>query len=283
LLAALTEMREAVIADLPIQALLQDKTTAVEAVVGLARGFDGIPIDEKGGVAAGAVRTAALATLRTFAKAIKAAIGHAADGAHRAHPPRYDDEFPAFHVTSRAALSYPPPPGGLAQAAGVEVDADGKRVGKGDDADAEAKIVAALSEKAAPVATLPTAHLIAQSVIPLISSPDVAGDALLALEEFLPLLELTRVDLGEGGKSLPPRTFSSVAARLAAYANSMEAALGRAAASVSINGEDELLPTGECPAFFPALALVAVMITAAGSEAAGLLGGGFPKRLTKRL
>jgi rotatin len=112
LLAALTEMREAVIADLPIQALLQDKTTAVEAVVGLARGFDGIPIDEKGGVAAGAVRTAALATLRTFAKAIKAAIGHAADGAHRAHPPRYDDEFPAFHVTSRAALSYPPPPGG---------------------------------------------------------------------------------------------------------------------------------------------------------------------------
>ena len=74
--------------------------------------------------------------------------------------------------------------------------------------------------------------------------------------------------------------------RLAAYANSMEAALGRAAASVSINGEDELLPTGECPAFFPALALVAVMITAAGSEAAGLLGGnagGVPKRLTKRL
>ena len=157
LLAALTEMREAVIADLPIQALLQDKTTAVEAVVGLARGFDGIPIDEKGGVAAGAVRTAALATLRTFAKAIKAAIGHAADGAHRAHPPRYDDEFPAFHVTSRAALSYPPPPGGLAQAAGVEVDADGKRVGKGDDADADAKIVAALSEKAAPVATSSTA------------------------------------------------------------------------------------------------------------------------------
>ena len=45
LLAALTEMREAVIADLPIQALLQDNTTAVEAVVCLARGFDGIPID----------------------------------------------------------------------------------------------------------------------------------------------------------------------------------------------------------------------------------------------
>ena len=110
------------------------------------------------------------------------------------------------------------------------------------------------------------------------------------LEEVVPLLELTAVDAGQGATAAAAAAaaavdVSTVAARLGVYATAMEAALGGAAAGSSPNGEDELLPTGECPVFIPALALVSVMVSASGGAAAGMaLGsGGVPPRLVKRV
>jgi|TARA_B110000967_G_scaffold158104_2_gene163374 hypothetical protein len=142
LLAALTELREAVLVDLPPQALIQ-RPTAIDAVVSLARAVDGPTSlarvvrgthgldshrsyeDSDSLVTPGAVRAAALCTLLAFVESLKGALGHAADGAHRVAPTPKQREFdkqeknssnnvfPSLALASRAALSYPPPEGGL--------------------------------------------------------------------------------------------------------------------------------------------------------------------------
>ena len=127
LLAALTELREAVLVDLPPQALLQ-RPRAIDATIALARAVDGptatsrvTPLSkpDDDAVTPAAVRVAALVTLRAFCEALKGALGHAADGAHKVAPPptRADAPegvLPSSQLASRAALSYPPPAGGLA-------------------------------------------------------------------------------------------------------------------------------------------------------------------------
>ena len=125
LLAALTELREAVLLDLPPQALLQ-RPRAIDATIALARAVDGptamsrvfVPpfgsgASDDDAVTPGAVRTAALLTLRAFCEALKGALGHASDGAHKVAPPptRTDAPegvLPSSQLASRAALSPPP-------------------------------------------------------------------------------------------------------------------------------------------------------------------------------
>ena len=113
----------------------------------------------------------------------------------------------------------------------------------------------------------------------------MAGDALLVLQETLPLLELTPADRGDDAEALGVVDVEAVATRLGVYATAMERALATASAIASASGEDELLPTGECPAFFPALAMTAVMVAAAGADASAIAArrGKIPARLVTRL
>ena len=136
-----------------------------------------------------------------------------------------------------------------------------------------------------PLHALPVAHLLAVSVVPLLAEPAVAGDALLVLQETLPLLELTPADRGDDADAAAVVDVEAVATRLGTYATAMERALATASAGASASGEDELLPTGECPAFFPALAMTAVMLAAAGADAAAIATrrGTIPARLVTRV
>ena len=296
LLAALTELREAVLADLPPQALLQ-RPRAVDATIALARAVDGPtatsrvtplckPPDDDA-VTPAAVRTAALVTLRAFCEALKGALGHAADGAYKVTPPppRADapkGASPSSQLASRAALSYPPPAGGLAAFARFTP---------------EPNAVPAAAEHAlgAPMPTLPTAHAIALAVAPALATPAAAGDALAVLESVSPLLELSDRP-PDGHEALEEETnvdgtlssaarASEVASRLGAYLHAVENALERASRHASPDGTDDALPKGECPVFFPALALAAVLIAAAGPETAreAERAGGVPARLVERL
>ena len=239
LLSALTELREGLLADLPAQALLQ-RPTALEATIALARAVNGPSAtyarpgrEPAGGVSPGAVRAAALETLRAVARAVKAALGHAADGARLVRPPPEgnDDWTPTEHVASRAATSYPPPPGGIAA---------WKHAPPPNAVPSDAEYAAGEA-----LATLPVAHLVACSVIPSIAVPAAAGGALLVLEETMPLLELTPADDGSGGDAVADP--DAVAARLGVYASAMENALAAAVAGVSPNGEDDVLPAGSAP------------------------------------
>ena len=242
-------------------------------------------------MALGAVRTAALGVLSAVAASLKGALGHAADGAHRARPPPFDAAHPGTHTQCPAALSYPPPPGGLAQGPGHATGAAGATgVGHATAAAGASLYSAAVAAaESAPLPTLPVAHLIATVVIPLLAVPNVAGDALLVLKEVLPLLELTptsahheQADPGEGVNVVNVRAISR---RLGIYTTAIDAALSSAAAGVSLNGDNDLLPTGECPVFFPALALVALMVATAGqaAAAAAVKASAMPRRLTDRL
>ena len=128
LLAALTELREAVLADLPRRRCCRDRAPWTRPSA-LARAVDGPTAMSRvaetrtsgrddDAVTPAAVRTAALVTLRAFCEALKRALG-AADGAHKVAPPpsRADAPehvLPSSQLASRAALSYPPPAGGLA-------------------------------------------------------------------------------------------------------------------------------------------------------------------------
>ena len=136
-----------------------------------------------------------------------------------------------------------------------------------------------------PLHALPVAHLLAVSVVPLLAEPAVAGDALLVLQETLPLLELTPADRGDDANDAAAVDVEAVATRLGVYATAMERALATASAVASASGEDELLPTGECPAFFPALAMTAVMVAAAGADATAIAArrGTIPARLVTRV
>jgi hypothetical protein len=186
----------------------------------------------------------------TWNRYITGALGHAADGAHRTNPAPFDATCPTNHTQSPAALSYPPPPGGLAQGPGHATGVAGATgVGSAAAAAGAAEysaVVAAM--ESAPLPTLPVAHLIAVAVAPLLAVPDVAGDALLVLEEVLPLLELTPLDSGDSGSNLGGGGVDvdvrAVSARLGVYTSAMESALGSAAAGVSPNGDDDLLPAG---------------------------------------
>ena len=303
LLAALTELREAVLADLPPQALLQ-RPRAVDATIALARAVDGPTAMSRvaetrtsgrddDAVTPAAVRTAALVTLRAFCEALKGALGHAADGAHKVAPPptRADAPehvLPSSQLASRAALSYPPPAGGLAAFARFAPEPN-------------AVPAAARHALGAPMPTLPAAHRIALAVAPALASPAAAGDALGVLESVSPLLELSAfVDgheaLAEDAResesldadaldALASRRASDAASRLGAYLHAAESALERASRNASPDGTDDALPKGECPVFFPALALAAVLIAAAGPEAAreADAAGGVPARLVERL
>jgi rotatin len=309
LLAALTELREAVLADLPPQALLQ-RPRAVDATIALARAVDGptamsrvaetrtsgdtrYQTRDDDAVTPAAVRTAALVTLRAFCEALKGALGHAADGAHKVAPPptRADAPehvLPSSQLASRSALSYPPPAGGLAAFARFAPEPN-------------AVPAAARHALGAPMPTLPAAHRIALAVAPALASPAAAGDALGVLESVSPLLELSAfVDgheaLAEEAResesldadaldALASRRASDAASRLGAYLHAAESALERASRNASPDGTDDALPKGECPVFFPALALAAVLIAAAGPEAAreADAAGGVPARLVERL
>ena len=310
LLAALTELREAVLADLPPQALLQ-RPRAIDATIALARAVDGPTAMSRvraetrvGGdtryqtrdddaVTPAAVRVAALVTLRAFCEALKGALGHAADGAHKVAPPptRADAPehvLPSSQLASRSALSYPPPAGGLAAFARFAPEPN-------------AVPAAARHALGAPMPTLPAAHRIALAVAPALASPAAAGDALGVLESVSPLLELSAfVDgheaLAEEARelesldadaldALASRRASDAASRLGAYLHAAESALERASRNASPDGTDDALPKGECPVFFPALALAAVLIAAAGPEAAreADAAGGVPARLVERL
>ena len=306
LLAALTELREAVLVDLPPQALLQ-RPRAIDATIALARAVDGptamsrvfVPsFGERGAasdddaVTPGAVRTAALVTLRAFCEALKGALGHASDGAHKVAPPptRADAPegvLPSSQLASRAALSYPPPAGGLAAFARFAPEPN-------------AVPAAAQHALGEPMPTLPTAHAIALAVAPALATASAAGDALAVLESVSPLLELSEVD---GFDSLPEDTHrekalsaeeldaargrrgADAAHRLGAYLHAVETALQRASRDASPDGTDDALPKGECPVFFPALALGAVLVSAAGPEVARAADrdGGVPARFVERL
>ena len=167
LLAALTELREAVLADLPPQALLQ-RPRAVDATIALARAVDGPTAMSRvaetrtsgrddDAVTPAAVRTAALVTLRAFCEALK---GGARPRRRRSaqksrRPPTRADApehvLPSSQLASRAALSYPPPAGGLAAFARFAPEPN-------------AVPAAARHALGAPMPTLPAAHRIALAV-----------------------------------------------------------------------------------------------------------------------
>ena len=128
------------------------------------------------------VRGAALGVLRAVARSLRGALGHAADGAYRTRPPPFDPALPFNHTGSAAALSYPPPPGGVAQGAGASSNHALRSGGSGcaaaaAGAEAVGAVVAAM--EALPLPTLPAAHLIAITVIPLLSDPIVAAGPML--------------------------------------------------------------------------------------------------------
>ena len=241
LAAALAEFTDRTLRDLPPQVLLQ-RPKCLRAVISLARAREGPTAQHNvykamrsgSPITPTAIRSSALRALKSFAAALKGALGHASDGAHavRLEPAQCDG---VEDLLGPHEHSYPPPVLGPRE--------------PGHDA----------------LYTLSVAHLLANAVVPILAEPAVAGDALLVLQETLPLLELTPADCGdEGGISVD---VDAVAARLGVYTSALEKALGSASANVSASGEDELLPTGECPVFFPALAMTAVMITAGGIDA----------------
>ena len=235
LLAALTELREGVLADLPPQALLQ-RPTALDAAVALARGVGGfapaaVSRFNRGGdrevVSPGRVRAPRSRRSGRSRRALRGALGHQADGAYGRRSRRSGD------------------------GEGGE--------GGGSGGSGGSSSVSDFSE-AGSLATLPAAHLIASAVIPMLAMPgDVAGDALLVLGEALPLLELSDVDSGEGSsgagfhqqKDGGSPDAASTAARLGAYLVGISDALSGAAVAASVDGVDDSLPTSECPAFSP--------------------------------
>ena len=242
LAAALADFEDRALRDLPPQVLLQ-RPKCLRAVISLARAREGPTAQHNvykamrsgSPITPTAIRSSALRALKSFAAALKGALGHASDGAHavRLEPAQGADGVE--DLLGPHEHSYPPPVLGPRE--------------PGHDA----------------LYTLSVAHLLANAVVPILAEPAVAGDALLVLQETLPLLELTPADCGdEGGISVD---VDAVAARLGVYTSALEKALGSASANVSASGEDELLPTGECPVFFPALAMTAVMITAGGTDA----------------
>ena len=277
LTAALTEFTDCALKDLPPQALLQ-RPRCLWAVISLARAREGPTAahnarraTRRGGspIAPEAVRAAALAALRDFVVAIKGALGHANDGAHavRLAPTTTStdpDDVEDLLLGGARENSYPPP-----VPCSDDDDDD-------DDDDVPGRD---------PLHALPIAHLLAVSVVPLLAEPAVAGDALLVLQETLPLLELTPADRGDDADAAAVVDVEAVATRLGTYATAMERALATASAGASASGEDELLPTGECPAFFPALAMTAVMLAAAGADAAAIATrrGTIPARLVTRV
>ena len=277
LMAALTEFTDCALKDLPPQALLQ-RPRCLWAVISFARAREGPTAAHnahratRGGspIAPAAVRAAALAALKDFVVAIKGALGHANDGAHavrlgpRTTMPTDPDDVEDILLGGARENSYPPP---------VPCSDDDDEL-KDDDVPGRD-----------PLHALPVAHLLAVSVVPLLAQPAVAGDALLVLHETLPLLELTPADRGDDAEALGVVDVEAVATRLGVYATAMERALATASAIASASGEDELLPTGECPAFFPALAMTAVMLAAAGADASAIAArrGKIPARLVTRL
>ena len=278
LMAALTEFTDCALKDLPPQALLQ-RPRCLWAVISLARAREGPTAAHNARratrvgspVAPAAVRAAALAALRDFVVAIKGALGHANDGAHavRLAPKGTKESLNADDVEDlllggAREHSYPPP------------------VPCSEDDDDDDGAVTAVTD---PLHALPVAHLLAVSVVPLLAEPAVAGDALLVLQETLPLLELTPADRGDDANDAAAVDVEAVATRLGVYATAMERALATASAVASASGEDELLPTGECPAFFPALAMTAVMVAAAGADATAIAArrGTIPARLVTRV
>ena len=241
LAAALAEFTDRALRDLPPQVLLQ-RPKCLRAVISLARAREGPTAQHNvykamrsgSPITPTAIRSSALRALKSFAAALKGALGHASDGAHavRLEPAQCDG---VEDLLGPHEHSYPPP------------------------------VLAPREPGHDALYTLSVAHLLANAVVPILAEPAVAGDALLVLQETLPLLELTPADCGdEGGISVD---VDAVAARLGVYTSALEKALGSASANVSASGEDELLPTGECPVFFPALAMTAVMITAGGIDA----------------
>ena len=277
LMAALTEFTDCALKDLPPQALLQ-RPRCLWAVISLARAREGPTAAHnahratRGGspIAPAAVRAAALAALKDFVVAIKGALGHANDGAHavrlgpRTTMPTDPDDVEDILLGGARENSYPPP---------VPCSDDDDELNDDDVPGRD------------PLHALPVAHLLAVSVVPLLAEPAVAGDALLVLHETLPLLELTPADRGDDAEALGVVDVEAVATRLGVYATAMERALATASAIASASGEDELLPTGECPAFFPALAMTAVMLAAAGADASAIAArrGKIPARLVTRL
>ena len=277
LMAALTEFTDCALKDLPPQALLQ-RPRCLWAVISLARAREGPTAAHnahratRGGspIAPAAVRAAALAALKDFVVAIKGALGHANDGAHavrlgpRTTTPTDPDDVEDILLGGARENSYPPP---------VPCSDDDDELNDDDVPGRD------------PLHALPVAHLLAVSVVPLLAEPAVAGDALLVLHETLPLLELTPADRGDDAEALGVVDVDAVATRLGVYATAMERALATASAIASASGEDELLPTGECPAFFPALAMTAVMLAAAGADASAIAArrGKIPARLVTRL
>ena len=242
LAAALADFEDRALRDLPPQVLLQ-RPKCLRAVISLARAREGPTAQHNvykamrsgSPITPTAIRSSALRALKSFAAALKGALGHASDGAHavRLEPAQCDG---VEDLLGPHEHSYPPP------------------------------VLAPREPGHDALYTLSVAHLLANAVVPILAEPAVAGDALLVLQETLPLLELTPADCGdEGGISVD---VDAVAARLGVYTSALEKALGSASANVSASGEDELLPTGECPVFFPALAMTAVMITAGGTDAA---------------
>ena len=141
--------------------------------------------------------------------------------------------------------------------------------------------------------TLPVAHEIALAVIPMLANASTSGDALSILEALAPLLEFSEVDgvqsdvsgdADEVEAKLRIKT-THVAHRLSSYVYAMEVALRNASVNASPDGTDDALPKGESPVFFPALAMCAVFISAAGTGvvAEAVATGGIPSRLVERL
>ena len=133
------------------------------------------------------------------------------------------------------------------------------------------------------------------AVIPMLGDQNAAGDALCVLTALAPLLELGSIDGGVGGyvdasdddsseQAVEDRQ-TQTAGRLSSLLFAMEGSLANASRAVSPNGVDDALPKGESPGFFPALAMAAVLVSAAGpvvSKQAQVLGG-VPPRLVERL
>ena len=268
LTAALTEFTDCALKDLPPQALLQ-RPRCLWAIISLARAREGPTAAHnarratRGGspFAPAAVRAAALAALRDFVVAIKGALGHANDGAHavRLAPTTTStdpDDVEDLLLGDARERSYPPP---------VPCSDDDDDVPGRD-----------------PLHALPVAHLLAVSVVPLLAEPAVAGDALLVLQETLPLLELTPADRGDDA-GVGRRGVEAVATRLGLRDGDGEGA-GDGERGRLGERRGRVAPHGRVPGVFPALAMAAVMLAAAGADAAAIAARGtIPARLVTRV
>ena len=267
LLAALTELREAVLADLPPQALLQ-RPRAVDATIALARAVDGPTAMSRvaetrtsgrddDAVTPAAVRTAALVTLRAFCEALKGALGHAADGAHsRAAADARRRAGARVVLAARVARG------------ALVLPARGRPRGvRATRARANA-VPRGASARSAPMPTQPAAHRIALAAAPA-RAPPPGGDAPGVLESVSPLPELRgwRVTRRRGGRAVRvvhADALDALASRRASDAGErrrLPARRGERAERASRNaaGRDgRRAPQGGGPVFFPALALAAV-------------------------